>query len=88
MLKAFCYDAVGGLLEIFCRLCLLITVLAIIFSFAELLPKSPTMYIEVSSVDSWERYRLEGYGYTTIPSTPGKHTGQCCPLRIHHYANS
>ena len=42
---------------------------------AETLPKLPLMYIEVSSVDAWERYRLEGYGYTAIPSAPGKHTG-------------
>ena len=44
-------------------------------SITETMPKLPLMYIEVSSVDSWERYRLEGYGYTAIPATPGKHTG-------------
>ncbi len=43
---------------------------------SETLPKLPLMYIEVSSIDAWERYRLEGYGYTPIPATPGKHTGK------------
>ena len=26
---------------------------------------------QVRSVDSWERVRLEGYGYVTLPSQPG-----------------
>ena len=30
--------------------------------------------LQVRSVDSWERVRLEGYGYITLPQTPGTHT--------------
>uniref|UniRef100_A0AAY5K2M2 MKS transition zone complex subunit 1 n=1 Tax=Esox lucius TaxID=8010 RepID=A0AAY5K2M2_ESOLU len=31
----------------------------------------------VLSLDFWQRYRTEGYGYLVIPSTPGKHTVSC-----------
>ncbi|XP_069683999.1 tectonic-like complex member MKS1 [Periplaneta americana] len=34
----------------------------------------PQMFIEVLSVDSWNRYRTEGYGYISLPSSPGQHT--------------
>eukprot|EP00826_Nyctotherus_ovalis_P059031 TRINITY_DN8175_c0_g1_i12.p1 TRINITY_DN8175_c0_g1~~TRINITY_DN8175_c0_g1_i12.p1 ORF type:complete len:160 (+),score=41.91 TRINITY_DN8175_c0_g1_i12:623-1102(+) len=27
--------------------------------------------MQVNSVDSWGRHRIEGYGYVTFPSTPG-----------------
>ncbi|XP_038058674.1 Meckel syndrome type 1 protein-like [Patiria miniata] len=39
-----------------------------------LLPQWPQIFLEVLSIDSWQRYRTEGYGYLTIPSTPGTHT--------------
>lgn len=32
---------------------------------------SPFISIEVSSLDSWERHRLEGYGTYTLPLEPG-----------------
>ena len=32
----------------------------------------PTLFIEVLSLDSWERFRTEGYSYLTIPSKAGK----------------
>ena len=32
----------------------------------------PTLFIEVLSLDSWERFRTEGYAYITIPSKAGK----------------
>ncbi len=38
----------------------------------ETLPKWPMLYFEVLSIDSWERYRTEGYGYMTLPQKPGK----------------
>ncbi|KAG1701341.1 Meckel syndrome type 1 protein [Nymphon striatum] len=34
-------------------------------------PKWPILYLEVLSLDSWGRFRTEGYGHTVIPSTPG-----------------
>ncbi|XP_071502804.1 tectonic-like complex member MKS1 [Diadema antillarum] len=40
----------------------------------DLLPAWPQLFLEVLSLDSWQRYRTEGYGYVTIPSTPGTHT--------------
>ena len=32
----------------------------------------PTLFIEVLSLDSWERFRTEGYTYLTIPSKAGE----------------
>ncbi|XP_057676899.1 Meckel syndrome type 1 protein isoform X2 [Corythoichthys intestinalis] len=37
----------------------------------------PVLYFKVLSLDSWQRYRTEGYGYLLFPSTPGKHTLTC-----------
>ncbi|XP_071946309.1 tectonic-like complex member MKS1 [Antedon mediterranea] len=37
------------------------------------LSRWPQIFIEVLSLDSWKRYRTEGYGYTSIPDTPGMH---------------
>ena len=34
--------------------------------------KWPQLFIEVLSLDSWGRFRTEGYGYKTLPSNPGK----------------
>merc|ERR1712048_1515942 len=39
----------------------------------ELFAKFPTLYFKVSSVDSWQRFRCEGYGYTQLPDVPGSH---------------
>ncbi|CAB1352390.1 unnamed protein product [Coregonus sp. 'balchen'] len=44
---------------------------------AESLPQWPVLYFKVLSLDFWQRYRNEGYGYLVIPSTPGKHTVTC-----------
>lgn len=43
----------------------------------ESLPQWPVLYFKVLSLDFWQRYRNEGYGYLVIPSTPGKHTITC-----------
>ncbi|KAK6322510.1 hypothetical protein J4Q44_G00073020 [Coregonus suidteri] len=43
----------------------------------ESLPQWPVLYFKVLSLDFWQRYRNEGYGYLVIPSTPGKHTVTC-----------
>lgn len=43
-----------------------------LFSFPEDVPHFPIIYLEVLSLDSWQRYRTEGYSYLTIPPTPGK----------------
>ncbi|XP_077360200.1 tectonic-like complex member MKS1 isoform X2 [Festucalex cinctus] len=40
-------------------------------------PQWPVLYFNVLSLDSWQRYRTEGYGYLLFPSTPGKHTLTC-----------
>ncbi|XP_066516266.1 Meckel syndrome type 1 protein isoform X2 [Hoplias malabaricus] len=37
------------------------------------LPQWPVLYFKVLSLDFWQRYRTEGYGYLVIPSTPGHH---------------
>uniref|UniRef100_A0A8C9ZA24 MKS transition zone complex subunit 1 n=1 Tax=Sander lucioperca TaxID=283035 RepID=A0A8C9ZA24_SANLU len=37
----------------------------------------PVIYFKVLSLDSWQRYRTEGYGYLLFPATPGKHTITC-----------
>ena len=31
----------------------------------------PTLFLEVLSVDQWERFRTEGYGYVTLPNKAG-----------------
>ena len=33
--------------------------------------KWPVIFIEVFSIDSWTRYRTEGYGFIQIPTIPG-----------------
>jgi hypothetical protein len=35
------------------------------------LPHFPTIMIEVLSLDTWNRFRTEGYTYLTIPGQPG-----------------
>ncbi|XP_028277357.1 tectonic-like complex member MKS1 isoform X2 [Parambassis ranga] len=37
----------------------------------------PVLYFKVLSLDSWQRYRTEGYGYLLFPAIPGKHTVTC-----------
>ncbi|KAF3840662.1 hypothetical protein F7725_006524 [Dissostichus mawsoni] len=37
----------------------------------------PVIYFKVLSLDSWQRYRTEGYGYLLFPAMPGKHTITC-----------
>ncbi|WAR03279.1 MKS1-like protein [Mya arenaria] len=43
------------------------------------IPRFPTIMVEVLSLDSWQRYRTEGYSYLTVPGQPGRHqeTIQC-----------
>ncbi|XP_028322589.1 tectonic-like complex member MKS1 isoform X2 [Gouania willdenowi] len=43
----------------------------------ELVPQWPVIYFKVLSLDSWQRYRTEGYGYVLFPALPGKHTITC-----------
>lgn len=43
----------------------------------ELIPQWPVLYFKVLSLDSWQRYRTEGYGYLLFPAMPGKHTVTC-----------
>ncbi|XP_060115394.1 tectonic-like complex member MKS1 isoform X2 [Heteronotia binoei] len=38
------------------------------------LPQWPVLYFEVLSLDFWQRYRIEGYGFVMLPATPGVHT--------------
>ncbi|XP_074467427.1 tectonic-like complex member MKS1 [Sebastes fasciatus] len=37
----------------------------------------PVIYFKVLSLDSWQRYRTEGYGYLLFPAIPGEHTITC-----------
>ena len=41
------------------------------YSHTESLPKMPRVLLEVSSLDYWDRHRVEGYGYMDIPDRPG-----------------
>uniref|UniRef100_A0A8C1ZHA4 MKS transition zone complex subunit 1 n=1 Tax=Cyprinus carpio TaxID=7962 RepID=A0A8C1ZHA4_CYPCA len=41
------------------------------------LPQWPVLYFKVLSLDFWQRYRTEGYGFLVIPSTPGYHRMTC-----------
>lgn len=43
----------------------------------ESLPQWPVLYFRVLSLDFWQRYRTEGYGYMVIPTTPGSHRVTC-----------
>ncbi|XP_075052756.1 tectonic-like complex member MKS1 [Mixophyes fleayi] len=40
---------------------------------SEDVPQWPVLYFEVLSLDFWQRYRVEGYGYVVLPQTPGMH---------------
>nr|XP_020454213.1 Meckel syndrome type 1 protein isoform X2 [Monopterus albus] len=37
----------------------------------------PVLYFKVLSLDFWQRYRTEGYGYLLFPTIPGKHIVTC-----------
>lgn len=41
--------------------------------FSEAFISWPTLFLEVLSVDQWERFRTEGYGYVTLPNKAGTH---------------
>ncbi|XP_037323582.2 Meckel syndrome type 1 protein isoform X2 [Pungitius pungitius] len=43
----------------------------------ESIPQWPVIYFKVLSLDSWQRFRTEGYGYLLFPATPGKQTITC-----------
>ncbi|KAG7217223.1 hypothetical protein INR49_027767 [Caranx melampygus] len=43
----------------------------------ESVPQWPVLYFKVLSLDTWQRYRTEGYGYLLFPATPGKHIITC-----------
>lgn len=47
-------------------------VLTEVFFFTDALPKWPRILLEVASLDSWDRHRVEGYAYLDLPSIPGK----------------
>ncbi|ESO97860.1 hypothetical protein LOTGIDRAFT_228399 [Lottia gigantea] len=37
----------------------------------DVMPHFPIIYVEVLSLDSWQRYRTEGYTYFSLPGKPG-----------------
>ncbi|XP_019941086.2 tectonic-like complex member MKS1 isoform X2 [Paralichthys olivaceus] len=43
----------------------------------EPVPQWPVLYFKVLSLDSWQRYRTEGYGYVLFPAIPGNHKVTC-----------
>ncbi|KAK2828677.1 hypothetical protein Q5P01_019711 [Channa striata] len=43
----------------------------------ESIPQWPVLYFRVLSLDFWQRYRTEGYGYLLFPARPGKHKVTC-----------
>eukprot|EP00753_Platysulcus_tardus_P019973 PLAT7665.3.p2 GENE.PLAT7665.3~~PLAT7665.3.p2 ORF type:complete len:433 (+),score=191.49 PLAT7665.3:590-1888(+) len=50
---------------------------------AKLAISPPQLYIEVFSIDTWQRQRLEGYGYTTLPTAAGSHNLRLRTWRPH-----
>ena len=48
-------------------------VMLVCFAVVDTLPQWPQIYFEVASLDSWQRHRVEGYGYLSVPTTPGMH---------------
>ncbi|XP_033123216.1 Meckel syndrome type 1 protein homolog [Anneissia japonica] len=38
----------------------------------ESLPRWPQIFLEVLSIDTWKRYRTEGYAYTSMPNTSAR----------------
>lgn len=48
--------------------------LEVLQSETDVLLSWPQMFIEVLSSDSWNRCRTEGYGYVSLPPSPGLHT--------------
>ena len=36
------------------------------------LPQWPKVVVAVASLDRWDRHRMEGYGYLTLPARPGR----------------
>ncbi|XP_034235784.1 Meckel syndrome type 1 protein-like [Thrips palmi] len=40
---------------------------------SDVVPRWPQLMFEVLSMDWWGRFRTEGYGYVTLPSTAGQH---------------
>ncbi|GAB1603795.1 Meckel syndrome type 1 protein homolog [Argonauta hians] len=47
----------------------------------EKLPSLPVIYIEVLSLDSWRRFRTEGYTHYVLPSQTGHHKETLCCWR-------
>ena len=41
--------------------------------YTDCLPKWPRVLLEVSSLDYWDRHRIEGYGFVDLPCRPGKY---------------
>lgn len=33
----------------------------------------PSLFLEMCSLDGWKRFRVEGYAWITLPTTPGRH---------------
>jgi Meckel syndrome type 1 protein len=46
----------------------------VLFFLPDALLSWPQMFIKVLSIDSWDRCRTEGYGYVSLPPSPGVHT--------------
>lgn len=43
----------------------------------------PNIIVEVCSMDVWDRHRILGYGYFTIPDKPGKYNLRICTWKPH-----
>jgi hypothetical protein len=47
-------------------------VLSLTYSIQDELPTMPKILFQVSSYDTWGRYRTEGYAWTQLSTLPGK----------------
>ena len=46
------------------------------------MPHFPLILIEVLSLDSFKRFRTEGYTYVTVPNKPGIVTDSVCNRQV------
>lgn len=62
----------------------LVLLVSVAFFPSDALPTWPRILLEVLSLDSWDRHRAEGYGYTDLPNRPGNSTEERNCFSIHN----
>lgn len=71
-----------------------LSLLCIFIPCTESMPRWPILLVEVLSLDSWQRFRTEGYGSLSLPSAPGVYNqtvhcwrpvGQSCASELRRF---